>query len=600
MGRPLTEVLSEVAARVAENAALFAGEVPAGDARARLAGFLERQAKLLGAGVDADAETARLHRGFYEALAVADQDRTITTALRETRRSLDDSIERVMAEHLASVGQRPRSGITLSELAARLSALLHGLTARARGDSAATPREIATVTLQALASWTESDPSADRDEMRATIEDRVRDLDRRLAGLVATSHEALGLVIELMALAPTSTLAFWRARHHAAPLLNQSAVRATPLGDRAWIHAAEMLSMADGNRSLAEEVARTTLERHPSAIQQDRMALLRGAWLLLRLERFGEAVRQIADFRASGNLSPEQETVADALDAYACAATGPVAQAVSLGRRAAAGAGFGAQLGASVAVRVLARGDQIDEARDVLDSAPSPRSPADIGATSLLIARGTLAARSGRPTDALEDLRTAVDHLRRVGNRNPSGWPWLDPTVDALMQIGQRTRAIAALDAARDDVFRWNTPIVVAELGRAEARVATSPADEHAARLRAAEALATSEARLEHAWALSGLRGSESAEASRRPSRPDSPAHSEPDPLATLSPRVREIALLVAEGLRDREIAGRLHLSPRTVHSHVATALDGTGARNRVDLARIVHARPAGGQRHDP
>lgn len=55
-----------------------------------------------------------------------------------------------------------------------------------------------------------------------------------------------------------------------------------------------------------------------------------------------------------------------------------------------------------------------------------------------------------------------------------------------------------------------------------------------------------------------------------------------------LTPRVREVALLVADGLRDREIAERLHLSPRTVHRHVATALRVTGTRHRVELATAV------------
>ena len=57
---------------------------------------------------------------------------------------------------------------------------------------------------------------------------------------------------------------------------------------------------------------------------------------------------------------------------------------------------------------------------------------------------------------------------------------------------------------------------------------------------------------------------------------------------------MREVALLVADGLRDREIAQRLHLSPRTVHRHVATALAATGARNRVELANLARAAAPG------
>jgi DNA-binding NarL/FixJ family response regulator len=115
---------------------------------------------------------------------------------------------------------------------------------------------------------------------------------------------------------------------------------------------------------------------------------------------------------------------------------------------------------------------------------------------------------------------------------------------------------------------------------RASALLAASDEDAHAERTRAVEALAAGEARLDNAWALRELHH-------HRPSATDSaPARA----LAGLTPRVLEVTLLVADGLRDREIAARLHLSPRTVHRHVAAALASTGARNRVELANIARA----------
>jgi DNA-binding NarL/FixJ family response regulator len=45
------------------------------------------------------------------------------------------------------------------------------------------------------------------------------------------------------------------------------------------------------------------------------------------------------------------------------------------------------------------------------------------------------------------------------------------------------------------------------------------------------------------------------------------------------------IVELVAQGLSDREIARRLHLSPHTVSHHIARVSDGVGARNRTALA---------------
>jgi DNA-binding NarL/FixJ family response regulator len=60
----------------------------------------------------------------------------------------------------------------------------------------------------------------------------------------------------------------------------------------------------------------------------------------------------------------------------------------------------------------------------------------------------------------------------------------------------------------------------------------------------------------------------------------------------TLTAREIEVVQLVAEGLTNGEIASRLHLSTRTVQSHVKAALKKTGSVNRVQLA--VYAVRAG------
>jgi DNA-binding NarL/FixJ family response regulator len=59
-----------------------------------------------------------------------------------------------------------------------------------------------------------------------------------------------------------------------------------------------------------------------------------------------------------------------------------------------------------------------------------------------------------------------------------------------------------------------------------------------------------------------------------------------------LTARETEVVRLVAEGLTNSEIAARLHLSTRTVQSHVKAALKKTGRANRVQLA--VYAVRAG------
>lgn len=67
----------------------------------------------------------------------------------------------------------------------------------------------------------------------------------------------------------------------------------------------------------------------------------------------------------------------------------------------------------------------------------------------------------------------------------------------------------------------------------------------------------------------------------------DLPEHGE------LTRREREIALLVAGGLTNPEIAAQLHLSPRTVEHHVASILRKLEMPNR--RALVHHARAAGG-----
>ena len=54
---------------------------------------------------------------------------------------------------------------------------------------------------------------------------------------------------------------------------------------------------------------------------------------------------------------------------------------------------------------------------------------------------------------------------------------------------------------------------------------------------------------------------------------------------SALTERQREIAALIAEGLTDAEIAGRLALTPGTVGNHVAHILRALDVRNRAQVA---------------
>jgi DNA-binding NarL/FixJ family response regulator len=62
-----------------------------------------------------------------------------------------------------------------------------------------------------------------------------------------------------------------------------------------------------------------------------------------------------------------------------------------------------------------------------------------------------------------------------------------------------------------------------------------------------------------------------------------------PEQLAELTDREREIVALVALGLSNQDVAGRLYLSPLTVKTHVNRAMAKLGVRDRAQLVVIAY-----------
>ena len=62
--------------------------------------------------------------------------------------------------------------------------------------------------------------------------------------------------------------------------------------------------------------------------------------------------------------------------------------------------------------------------------------------------------------------------------------------------------------------------------------------------------------------------------------------------LAPLTPREREVAVLVAEGLADRDIAERLHISHHTVSLYVRRIYRKLDVGSRVALTRLLLRPP--------
>jgi DNA-binding NarL/FixJ family response regulator len=62
-----------------------------------------------------------------------------------------------------------------------------------------------------------------------------------------------------------------------------------------------------------------------------------------------------------------------------------------------------------------------------------------------------------------------------------------------------------------------------------------------------------------------------------------------PEALGSITGRERQVLTLVAEGLSNGEIAGRLHISPGTAKTHVGNLLTKLDARDRVQLVILAY-----------
>ncbi|MBS9375200.1 LuxR C-terminal-related transcriptional regulator [Rhodococcus sp. B50] len=82
--------------------------------------------------------------------------------------------------------------------------------------------------------------------------------------------------------------------------------------------------------------------------------------------------------------------------------------------------------------------------------------------------------------------------------------------------------------------------------------------------------------------------GSASSQTVSDSTRVDAPAGVDPGSRECLSPREREVAELVAQGLTNKQIAEKLVLSPRTVEGHVEHLLRKLGLSRRAEVARAL------------
>jgi DNA-binding CsgD family transcriptional regulator len=278
------------------------------------------------------------------------------------------------------------------------------------------------------------------------------------------------------------------------------------------------------------------------------------------------------------------------------------------------------------AARIEAAMGAAEECRSHLDRAMSLAAQAGsepIG-TYVAAARGLIELGNGRFPEAAAHLARAAWLVAHHSLRDPAVIQWRPDFIESLAHCGRLAEAedqLAMLEAeAAATGSQWaqvtaarcrgllqdSRKQAVAELEEAAAMAeASASAFEHArTRLCLGEAMRrarrTSDARyqLEQAhtvfellgarpWAGRAIAELAAMGATAAPQR--APIH------LRLTPQELRVALQVAEGLSNLEVAARLFLSPRTIEVHLGHIYRKLGVRSRTGLARLVSSGAVGG-----
>lgn len=236
------------------------------------------------------------------------------------------------------------------------------------------------------------------------------------------------------------------------------------------------------------------------------------------------------------------------------------------------------------------------------------------GGIHLLRARGVALVAAGRPEEALEVLDECARRLDDLGVDSPTWCSWRPVAVAACWALGRRDRA---RDLAREDVAHAETKGAAVALGVALRLVGQCAEDDAVGPLlHSVAVLEETEARLEEARSRVALGAAlrraghktearehllagrvaanrcgaeplvrlaevELAAAGSRPRRVDV------EGLGALTASELRVCELAAAGLRNREIAQRLFIAPKTVEIHLSRSYRKLGITGRSELANV-------------
>jgi DNA-binding CsgD family transcriptional regulator len=259
---------------------------------------------------------------------------------------------------------------------------------------------------------------------------------------------------------------------------------------------------------------------------------------------------------------------------------------------------------------LLERGD-LRGAQAALDRVPERLEPDSEGALLHRCAELRLLVARSRSQEALDMIDPVVARLRTV--RNPAWAPWRTDRAEALAQVGRKEEAIAVGSEELELARHWGTPGPIGRaltlLGRLEGRVelleeAVESTRDPFARLEHAEALfalgravrqrrrpreARGHLRAAHdlasrcgAAAIAARASEELAAAGGRAKAAIGSG------AAALTPSERRVAELAAAGRTNRDIAGQLYLSLKTVEVHLSNSYRKLGIRSRSELGSAL------------
>jgi DNA-binding CsgD family transcriptional regulator len=203
------------------------------------------------------------------------------------------------------------------------------------------------------------------------------------------------------------------------------------------------------------------------------------------------------------------------------------------------------------------------------------------GQSRALLCLAMLARRRGQPSAALEHHQAGLAILYRLGDRffltN-----YLDELAGLLVEQGQAASAaftFGAVEAIRRQIGSVRMPVWRDQY---EGDVAAVRAE------LSADALATAWREGQNAPAEAVLALARALALATKPAPPATPVEAPPE---GLTPREAEVIRLLAAGLTDRQIAERLVISPRTVHTHLNAIYAKLGVANRSAATRAAIER---------